>query len=89
MKTYWKSIIDGYIHAIGEGTSENPITAEEYDTILEAIHSRPTPPDGYDYHLREDLTWEQYELPVVEEDPDPELSDSEAMAIILGGDTDA
>ncbi len=82
MKTYWKSIIDGYIQAIGEGTSDSPITAEEYGIILEAIRSRPTPPDGYDYRLREDLSWVQYELPP--EDPDPELTDAEALAILLG-----
>lgn len=79
---YWKTILDGYVHAIGEGDSESPITEEEYNEILTAIRSRPTPPYGWDYQLREDLTWELYELPPV--DPDPELTDAEALAVLLG-----
>lgn len=81
---YWKNVIDGYINAIGEGYTDDPIPAEEYNAIMSAIHARPTPPDGCDYRLREDLTWELYELPPEEVDPDPELTDAEALAILLG-----
>lgn len=84
MSNFWKIIIDGYIHAIGEGETDDPISAEEYNEIMAAIRSRPTPPDGCDYRLREDLTWELYELPPVEEDPDPELTDAEALAVLTG-----
>lgn len=43
------------------------ITETEYNAILSVIRNMPTAPDGYGYRLREDLTWELYELPIVEE----------------------
>ena len=79
---YFKTIIDGYITCISTGCGGAEITAEEYSTILEVIKSAPTAPDGYGYRLKADLTWELYELPVVEE----ELTAEEALAIILGGE---
>lgn len=51
---------DGYIIAVEKSDSN-------YEDVLKAINTRPTAPDGYGYRLREDLTWELYELPVVEE----------------------
>lgn len=81
---YFKSIEDGYVVGIATGCGSIEITAEEYTHILNLAHNRPTPPEGYDYCLREDLTWELYELPPI--DPaEEEISDSEALAIILGG----
>ena len=61
------------------------ITAEKYNEILTLLRNRPTAPEGYGYRLTESLEWEMYELPAVEEEEDPELSDSEAIAIITGG----
>lgn len=43
------------------------ITEEKYAQIMEIIRNKPHK-DGYDYRLREDLTWEEYELPKPEED---------------------
>lgn len=63
---YWKNsvgIYSGNISPIG-GTE---ITETEYNDILTTIRNIPTAPDGYGYRLREDLTWELYELPIVEE----------------------
>lgn len=82
---YNKTIYNGYTVAIGTGTGGIEITAEEYNEIMAIIRNRPEPTEGYDYRLREDLTWELYELPII--DPvEEEISDSEALAIILGGD---
>lgn len=82
---YFKSIEEGYVVGIYTGCGDIEITAEEYAHILSIAQNRPTPPEGYDYRLREDLTWELYELPPI--DPaDDEIDDSEALAIILGGD---
>lgn len=80
---YYKSIVDGYITYIGTGAGQAEITHEEYDSILAVIQSRPIPEAGFDYRLREDMTWEQVERPI---DDDPEMSEQEAMAIILGGE---
>lgn len=82
---YYKLVEDGYIIAIGTGLDGVEIAAEEYKHIKECMLNRPEPPEGYDYRLREDLTWEECELPII--DPvEEEISDSEALAIILGGD---
>lgn len=81
---YNKVIEYGYIIAIGTGAGGIEITAEEYCQFMDIIRNRPTPPEGYDYRLRDDLTWEEYELPII--DPvEEEISDSEALNIILGG----
>lgn len=79
---YYKIIDNGYLVQIGTGFGGEEITAEEYHAIAEVISTVPTAPDGYSYRLKADLTWELYELPVVEE----ELSAEEALAIILGGE---
>lgn len=50
-----------------DGVGIGNITETEYNDILSVIRNRHTAPDGYGYRLREDLTWELYELPIVEE----------------------
>lgn len=59
------------------------ITETEYNEILSMLHRRPTAPDGFAYRLTENLEWELYELPT--EEADPELTEAEALDIILGG----
>ena len=82
---YYKLIEGGCIVAIGAGGGGVAITAAEYQSIMDTIRNKPTPPAGFGYRLKADLTWEQYELPAA--DPDPELTAEEAMAIIMGGST--
>ena len=60
------------------------ITEAEYNKIREIIRNRPTAPEGYGYRLTESLEWELYELPHAE-DTDEELTDSEALDIIVNG----
>ena len=78
---YYKNITDGHITCIGTGTGDIEITQDEYESILAVIQSRPIPDVGFDYKLRENLTWEQVDAPVIE---DEEISDEEAMNIMLG-----
>ncbi len=61
------------------------ITPEQYNEILDMLRNRPTAPEGYGYRLTESLEWELYELPPVGVEEDPELSDSEALEIIVNG----
>lgn len=71
---------DGYIPQIGIDCGGTEITEAEYDEICSVIDERPTPPDGYDYLLKTDLTWELVEM------PEPEDVDAdEALEILLGG----
>lgn len=79
---YYKLTDNGCIVMIGTGYGGLEITGEEYNTIQDTIKACPRADEGYAYRLKEDLTWELYEQPVVEE----ELTSEEALAIILGGD---
>ena len=78
---FFKIERDGYIPQIGIDCGGIEITEDEYNEILSVIDARPTPPDGYDYRLKTDLTWELFELP-----PEPDdVDDAEALDILLGG----
>lgn len=59
------------------------ILETEYLNILSVIENKPSAPEGYGYLLSDALEWELYQLPV--EDDDPEISEAEALGIILGG----
>lgn len=82
---HYKQTSDNYITAIGTGYGGEDITEAEYNEIMSIIQSRPIA-DGKGYRLKTDLTWEEYDLP-----PEPELSDDdeisndEALEILLGG----
>lgn len=78
---YYKNIENGYLIAIGTGAGCIEITKEEYESILSHINNKPEAEEGYDYKLKEDLTWELYELPIV---PKEEISSDELMTMIEG-----
>lgn len=76
-----------HIIAIGTGAGGTEITKVEYDKIMAIIQKRPSA-DGKGYRLKTDLTWEAYDLPPEPEPIDEdELSDAEALSILLGGAT--
>ena len=83
---YIKHIENGYIVSLQTNApvgTEN-CTEEEYNSIMDALKNAPSPKEGYGYRLKEDLTWEEYELPV--EDSTEHINDdySEAGKILLG-----
>lgn len=80
---YYKQIFDGYILAIGTGNGFEEITETEYEDIKSAIAAKPQRTDTTDYRLRDDLTWEAYEIDPP--DPDPEVDDAELLNILMGG----
>ena len=59
---YQKNTKDGYIVSIVKGVTNGNITEAEYDEIIEVIRNRPEAQSGYDYRLKEDLTWEKCEI---------------------------
>lgn len=79
--TYAKLIKDGYILAVGNGISGAEITESEYNEILSVIHNKPQGTATTDYRLREDLTWEEYEIPPM---PEPEPTSDEILDILMG-----
>mgnify|MGYP003291968469 FL=1 len=81
---FYKATKDGYILGVGQCKGNGNITETEYNEISCIIRNMPTPPDGYQYRLTDGLEWELREIPVVSPD-DEELTDSEALVILLGG----
>ena len=59
---YYKIINDGYIMAVGIGNGYIEITEKEYNAILTAIDNIPIAQQGYEYKLKEGLTWELCEI---------------------------
>ena len=80
---FYKIINNGYIIAIGTGLDGTEITESEYNAIRDCIINRPTETETKKYRLKENLTWEEYEIepPIPSEDIDAE----EALDILLGG----
>lgn len=83
---YYKYTAEGYIVSIGTGGMGTKITEDEYNTILSVIRAKPKATETTDYRLREDLTWEAYEIEPPEQEPE-EIDEAEALSIILGGAT--
>lgn len=83
---YFKNLSGTYIDSVSTGEGEIEITESEYIEILGVIQTATAAPKGYAYLLRADnLEWELVELPEEDDPEDEELSDSEALDIILGG----
>ena len=59
---YFKNIENGYIVSISEHRGMIEITEKEYNELQKIIIERPVAPKGYEYRLKEDLTWELYEI---------------------------
>lgn len=76
-----KQIENGYIVAISINGGGTPITEAEYNEIMAIIHNKPQRTDTIDYRLKEDLTWEAFEVEPIEE---PDVDDSELVNILLG-----
>lgn len=84
---YNKQTSNNYILAIGTGYGGTEITETEYNDIMAIIQSCPAA-EGKGYRLKTDLTWEAYDLPPEPEPSDEdELSDTQALNILLGGAT--
>lgn len=82
---YYKKIQENYILSIGIGLGGEEISKEEYDSLQIIIQGRPKS-DIKGYKLLTDLTWEEYDLPIPPApSDDDEISDSEALNILLGG----
>ena len=81
---FYKQTSNLYIIAIGTGAGGTEITEAEYNAILAVIRNRPAA-EGKGYRLKTDLKWEEYDLPPVPEPSDEdELSDAEALNVIMG-----
>ena len=77
---YQKNTENGYIVSIVKGVSVGNITEAEYQAIKDIIRNKPTAEQGYDYRLREDMTWELYQLPEPEPEADEEATEADYLA---------
>lgn len=69
---FYKIVKDGFLLCVGTCGSqcENEITEEEYLRILAVIRAKPAAPEGYEYILKDDLTWQSVEMQLVDEEPE-------------------
>ena len=85
MTRYYKQTDSMYILTVGVGAGGIEISADEYSEILSVTQNRPTA-EGKGYRLKADLTWEEYDLPPAPgPSDDDEISNDEAINILLGG----
>ena len=85
---YYKNIDENYLQSVSIGTGQIEITQEEFENLLSIIRAKPTDTGHKIWRLSVDLTWEQHELPPEPEPSDTdELTDAEALDILLGGAT--
>ena len=85
---YYKQIINGYIAAVGTGGGGAEITENGYNEIMSIIQNKPARTETTDYHLKEDLTWEVFEVEPVdpaEEELTPEELLQAAEAALTEG----
>ena len=82
---YYKSIVNNYIDRVGIGSGGEEITEREYNQILAIIKTKPQASGTTGYHLKSDLTWEEYELEPIE--PIEEEATAEEILSILTGES--
>ena len=58
---YYKNIENGYIISVSTAHGQTEITKDEYDEILSIVKTAPQE-EGYEYKLKEDLTWDRVEI---------------------------
>lgn len=80
---FFKEINEGYITSIATqiGDGNGNITESEYNALLDLIHNKPTAPEGFDYRLKTDLTWELHELPPTPEDDEEAITEDYEEAL--------
>ena len=80
---YYKVCDNDYIIGVGTSTNktDNAISEAEYQNIIQIIQTKPTAPDGYDYRLKTDFTWELVEVPAVEDEQKRGYTEGELLAM--------
>lgn len=82
---YTKQSENGYISFVGVNSAGEEISEAEYNSIMNAIRTKPEVSEGYDYLLKTDLTWELVEVEVIEPE-ETEPTAEELLSIIVEGE---
>ena len=84
MNAFYKIVENGFITGFGTNgsASTTKITKTEYNSLVAFFKTRPVAPAGEAYLMRDDpREWVLVDIPPLPE----EITDSEALEIILGG----
>lgn len=81
---FFKLIENGYILGIGKGNIGEEIAEDEYNAIIAKLSEKPQRTETIDYRLKEDLTWESYEVEPTPPMPEPEPTSDEILDIFMG-----
>lgn len=82
MNAYYKTVENGFVTGFGTNgnTSTTKITKTEYNSLVSFFNTRPVAPVSKAYMMRDEpREW------VLVDAPPEEITDSEALEIILGG----
>ena len=88
---YKRVEFNGYILGVALVESGGNISEEEYNEITSVFKKRPIAPSGCGYRLKNDMTWEQYEKPLMSEDDSQEATTEDyqealaEMGVMLDG----
>lgn len=83
---YFENHNANYITTFGKAVhGGETITEERYTALVDIMGNAPQETDTTGYRLRTDLTWEPYEKEPIPDPSQEELSDFEAIEILLGG----
>lgn len=78
---------NGYVIGVGTGAGGIEVDKARHDAVIAALVSKPAETETIDYRLKEDLTWEPYEVEPTPE-PEPDESDKAAAYDILVGEVE-
>ena len=65
---YFKNIENGYVVSISTQHGQTEITKEEYENILQLIKTIPQADEGYEYRIKEDLSFEKIKIEIVNDE---------------------
>ena len=77
---YFKTVNAGYIESISTYFGTEEITESEYDELMSIAKSAPKA-EGKGYRLKTDLTWEEYNLPEIDDGNEEVTAEEIAQAI--------
>lgn len=79
---WYKIVIGGYIMGVGTGGGGIEISESEYNEIIDCLQTKPVSIENVGYRLKENLTWESFEIELPDE---PSFEDkAEAYDILIG-----
>ncbi len=80
---YYKMIDSGHIVSVGIGSGGTEIDESEYRDLMSVIRKKPMANVGFDYRLKANLVWEEFELPEAEETEETVYTEQQLSAMTV------